>query len=105
MDKLYRYEEILYSWGLDQFDEPIPGYNMKVMLSDFPIIRRTPKGAWIDLYNEKKFVLLTAIKQYASESKEIALQQFKARKTKQIEILTAKLKQANEALKLAESVN
>lgn len=104
---LYRYDEILYSFGLDQFDDPIPGYRMELGLTEYEIVKRTPKGAWIryplfSLYeDEKKFVLLTARKKFACETKEEALKSFAARKNRQIAILEAKLKVAKEALQRA----
>jgi len=103
---LYRYEEIRYSLGIDQYDEPLPGYNLKIELSRFRILKRTPKGVWISLYgriwDDKRFVLLTANKKYACITKADAMVSFIARKKKQIQILRGQLKQANEALDLAE---
>ncbi|RLI66843.1 MAG: hypothetical protein DRO67_00270 [Candidatus Asgardarchaeum californiense] len=109
---LYRYEEIRYSLGVNYFDNPYPGYRLAVHCNKYKIIKRTPKGAWIryctgfpefDKYENKKFVLLTARKKFACETKEEARKSFIARKKRQIEILKAYLEQAETSLYIAET--
>ena len=109
---LYRYEEVRYSLGVDQFDDPYPGYRLVVHCVKYKIIRRTPKGVWIRYYDNlialdedknKKFVLLTARKKFACETKEEARKSFIARKKRQIEILKAHLEQAETSLYIAET--
>jgi hypothetical protein len=117
---LYRYVEILYSTGTDQFDNPYPGSNLDLRLEKHRVLRRTPKGAWIEddrgfprrVENSKdgtvkwikpeRFVLLTARKQFASETKEKALESFRARKRRQLKILKSRAKVAEAALVHAE---
>lgn len=79
---LYRYMEYYYETGID------------INLQRYKIIKRTPKGAWIKYYNEigKKFVLLSARKQFACETVELALESFKYRKIKQFKIYESKVK-------------
>lgn len=115
MDKeyLYRYDESTISRGLDQWEDPLPGYVLKLHLEQFEILKRTPKGAWIRRYKfklfgsskNKRFVLLTARKKFACPTKDEALESFKARKRRQIEILEHRLKKAKLALELAEERN
>ena len=108
-DVLYRYEEVRYSWGLGQYDDPLPGYNIKIELRELKVIRRTPKGAWIRRWSHnlntggERFVRLTARKQYASNTKEEAMVCFIARKKRQIQILSRQLWQAKEALAIVEN--
>lgn len=108
---LYRYEESTILRGLDRWEDPLPGYVLKLYLQKFEILKRTPKGAWIKLYEfsfdekDKKFVLLTARKKFACKTKDEALESFKARKRRQIEILDRRLKKAKLALELAEERN
>jgi hypothetical protein len=94
----------MYSLGIDEFDNVIPGYYLRIHLSEYRIIKRTPKGAWIELFpsfgEERKFVLLTARKKFACETKEEALESFLARKTRQIRILEAQLTKARACLEL-----
>ncbi len=108
-DVLYRYEEVRYSLGVDQFDDPLPGYTLKISLREIPVLKRTPKGAWVrrQYYtqaseNDRQFIRLTARKQYASNTKEEAKECFIARKKRQIQILSGQLEQAKEALALGE---
>lgn len=109
-DVLYRYEDKQYSLGLDQFDEPIPGSATRVNLLTFAVLKRTPCGAWIHCYDttrsgnftDKKFVRLTARKQFASNTKDEAIDCFRWRKKRQILILKAQLKNAETALQIVD---
>lgn len=121
-EHLYRYEEVHYSLGCDQFDNPYPGYRLELRLLEYRVRRRTPKGAWIEddrwprrlrmaddgqyknEIDQERFVLLTARKQFACSTKEDALESFKARKHRQIRILKAHLKGAERALEHAEQM-
>ena len=106
-DVLYRYELATYSNGLDMFGEPLPRHITKIVLYKYRVLRRTPKGAWIDYFNDrgKRFVLLTARKQYATNTKEEAKQQFIHRTTRYISILQSRLADRIDGLKLIEKVN
>lgn len=102
---LYRYYEVCYSLGCDEWDNPYQGYKLVIQLTEYPIIKRTPKGAWIDeSFAGKRFVLLTARKKYACSSKEEALESFKARKRRQINILKEQLSRAISVLGMADSL-
>jgi len=112
---LFRIKEVLYCLGFDQFDDPLPGYRLELQMWEYPIIKRTEKGAWISLnpwftFDDshfqcgKRFVLLTAKKKYACPTKQEALESFIARKHRQIEIYEARLEQAKKALEKAKSI-
>ncbi len=108
---LYRYYAVHYSLGVDQWDDPLPGYRLSIQLEKFAILKRTPKGAWIrfdrfsmDPADDKKFVLLTANKRYACPDLDSAMESFIARKKRQILILKARLQSTQAALNLAESL-
>lgn len=85
--------------GLDEFDNPIGPGILKVELYKYGVIKRTPKGAWINSC-PKKFVLLTARKKFACNTVDEAKESFIARKNRQKKILTAQLKQCEKALEL-----
>lgn len=70
-----------------------------IRLYPVPVLRRTPKGAWVedDMLRER-FILLTANKRYACETQEEAIESLKARKRRQVKILTAQLRSAQAAL-------
>lgn len=71
-----------------------------VYLETFKILKRTKCGAWIEFWGapSKKFVNLVAAKQYASETKEEALEQFKIRKKWQRKHLLRSLEDINKIL-------
>ena len=103
---LYRYEDQTYSLGVDQFDDPLPGYNLKLELRSFKVLRETPKGVWIEAYsvNGERFVKLGTRKQYAHLTKEDAKTSYLFRKRKQIMILSGQLEKAERALQLGENL-
>ena len=97
--RFFRYEDILYTDGV------------KVHKRVFEFISETPKGYWIKLFscfNDKKWVSKNGKNRYAYPTEIEALVNFKARKSRQIYILEAKLSRAKQALGLApneESLN
>jgi hypothetical protein len=76
-----------------------------LVLEEYPVIRRTPKGVWVDDLVRERFVLLSAVKKFAYPTKEEALESFKARKGRYIRILKNRLERAEAALSLAGSDN
>jgi hypothetical protein len=73
-------------------------------LSSFHIIKETKCGVWIYVYDKKRFVNLKAKKQFACRTKEEAIMSFKARKKRQVEILSNKLAIAKASLLLDENM-
>ena len=91
----YRYDQHLYESG------------PRVCLIEFKMWSETPCGYWIipqwDYEGEfKRWVSKTARKRYAYPTIEEALTSFKARKKRQIIILTYQLKNAKKALEIAD---
>ncbi len=114
---LYRYQDVRYAAPLDEFDNPCRlGGTVEVELSYFAIEKRTPKGAWVRLcfYNkqtrqlsdwrctERRFVLLTAHKKFACETKAEAMTSFLARKKRQLQILKSQVCDVERAIDKAE---
>ena len=99
---LYRYDDMVYSGGLDLFDELSLGSSrVKVVVTKYKVLKRTPKGAWIHYYNgngDKKFVRLTARKQFACNTREEALESFLFRKKRQESILASRLNKVRDAI-------
>lgn len=63
-----------------------------VLLDAYPIVRRTPKGCWIEVAPgypkpKLKFVLNDAVKRYAYETEDTAKTSFLRRKRRQLSIL------------------
>jgi len=97
---LYRYDDYVYS-NINEFGDLDGPGRIEVRCSYYEILKETPKGVWIKYYLNplgKKFVLLSARKQFACRTKEKALLMFRFRKIKQVKILEAKLSYAKRAL-------
>jgi hypothetical protein len=91
---LYRYEDRRCSAGVDDFDNPLPGYHLEFMCREFEI----------KMFMEKpKFVLLTARKRYACPTKEEALESIRARKNRYNRILQARIGYNNDVLRRCEA--
>ena len=94
---VYRYESFRYGYT-DEFDRP-RGSSVEVELRIFHVVKRTPKGFWIDLgFGSRRFVRSQGTKRYAHETPELAMQSFIARKRRQLQILHAQIEHAEQAL-------
>lgn len=80
---------------------------IRVALSEFVMIKETPKGYWIAYKeinpSEKKWVSKKARKRFAYPTKEQALQSFICRKNRQISILNNQLAAAAQAKRIAKN--
>jgi len=115
MTTWYRYNDVAYSTGYDEYRDCSSGTRIEVELTEYEVLRYTPKGAWINAspyrsatsfkhMKDEKFVLLSARKRFAHPTKEEAMTSFIARKKAQIRIYKARVKHAEEALKRAEEL-
>lgn len=108
---LYRFESVRYSNGCDEWDNPYPGHTVGLTMHSYPILKKTPKGAWIASTRyldfaqpngrARMFILLTAKKQFACATKERALESFLARKRVMISIYNGRIADAGIAIELA----
>jgi hypothetical protein len=96
---LYRYEATVH------YDESGWRRTAEIRLDRYWIAKRTPKGAWINVYGQRKFVLTDAHKRWACPDKSAALQSFIRRKERQVGILSAQLDNAKVALEYAKGIN
>jgi hypothetical protein len=90
--------EVLYRYEVDAFETMFSGIKYELKLREFPIIKRTPRGAWIYGYTGKRFVNLGARKQFACATEPEAKESFIRRKERQIKILKGQLKRAEQGL-------
>lgn len=65
--------------------------SVQVSTYSYPITGTTPKGVWVDVFGDKKFVLSAAKKRFAYPTEDEALQSFLARKKRQRIILRDQL--------------
>jgi hypothetical protein len=98
----YRYEDMRYAPPVNEFDEVVGVGSLKVHLREFPVMRRTPKGVWLggatNYGNYERFVCHEWTKKFACSTIEEAQKSFIARKTRQITIYEARLRDAKLAL-------
>lgn len=96
----YRYEDYLVSNGginvHGEWEQSGPAI-VKVRLVEFGVAKHTPKGVRLDF---GKFVLKDSHKRFACPTIDEAKASYIARKTKQISILKAQLRNAETALKI-----
>lgn len=79
-----------------------------VILLTFDVVSETKKGYWFKDFTAiiaKRFVLKNSRKRFCHITKELALESFKKRKKKQIQILSYQLQCARDALHTAEEIN
>lgn len=100
----YRIENKFYAPSLDEFDEPTGPSQQVLEVKKFKITKVTAAGIWIDYWTGPKFVLLTAYKKFACLSLDEAKESFRARKKRQIRILSNQLHRAEYALKMVEAL-
>lgn len=100
----YRIESKFYAPSLDEFDNPVGSSQQVLEVKKFKITKVTAAGIWIDYWTGPKFVLLTAHKKFACLSLDEAKESFRARKKRQISILSNQLHRAEYALKMVEAL-
>lgn len=89
---LYRCDAVFYDGG-----------SVEIHLQSFRVIKPTKCGYWISLgCSYQKWVSATGRKRYAHPTKAEAIQSFRARKLRQINILSAQLFNARRALDVPE---
>ena len=98
----YRFEDRRISNGVDEFGDPHSGSRLGIQVQSYPILSRTPKGIWINIWSGKRFVLLTANKRFAVPDKQGAWADFQHRKKRQARIYEGRLKHAREAIVASE---
>lgn len=94
----YRYQDHLCAPGVDEFGRTEGVATVYVTLRKLPVLKETPCGVWLDDYGTRRFVRSDARKRYACPTIEDAKESFLARKERQASILTARLRQVNEAI-------
>ena len=95
---------ILYRYNREQRQEYSIGYY--TYLTEYEVIKETPKGYWIIADYSKKFVLKgNNGKRYAYDTIEAALKAFKLRTTRCVGILKSQLKAAQGYLDHANSID
>lgn len=105
-DKMYRYETRSYSIVIDADMDIYGSSGPKLILKEFFITAKTPKGCWIGYFKGSKdfWVSDTSRKRKAHRTKEEALAAYKIRKTAYVKHATARLARAKAELKLSEKV-
>jgi len=107
MEIWYRYEDYCTAPPVDEFENRIGESEVHIRLRTFEVVKHTPKGVWLIetigtwKCEPERFVLKDSHKRFACPTIELALESFEARKLKQARIYRARIKVAEEALRLA----
>lgn len=105
----YRFEdELVGTGGFDIDGDYIPGPSyVRVRIVTFIVDKLTPKGAWVwlpvDGCMTKRFVCNNWYSKYANPTVEGARKDFIARKKRLIDIQSRRIRNAQEAIELAEA--
>ena len=98
---LYRFSDHQTAGPIDEFGDLCGPSTTHVTMLKYPVLKVTPKGAWISVLGQRKFVLLTARKRFACPTKVEAKESFIARKRAQIRIHTSIVNRAETAIQIA----
>lgn len=100
MEVYYRIVEVHYSAGVDEWGDPLPGGPVRTNLHTFTVVKHTPCGVVIlDDCANRRFINRSWTKQFALPTVEEAIVSYKARKRREIEIMNARVRSAEEALR------
>lgn len=103
-DVYYRYEDFLQgTGGWDVCGEWEPGPSVvRVQVLTYPVVRKTPKGAWINVDGETRFIADHWNKKHANPTSDGAKADFIARKKRLIAIQSHRIRNAEQAIAIAE---
>lgn len=91
--------------SMDVCGREMPG-SLQVYLSTFDILKETPCGWWVQYgFFDRKWVPKKGTRVFAFDSKAKAKESFIARKNRQIRILQARIRRAEQALFMANHYN
>lgn len=84
---------------LDEWERPIGRGESHVTVHEYPVLRHTAKGVWLEAYyGAPRFVLHGTRKRFACPTVEEAWESFRARKARQARILEAQLQHVREVM-------
>jgi hypothetical protein len=100
----YRFEEVRYAAPLDEFGYPTGSGRTVLYLRKLKVVRETPKGVQLAGLNysaeHPRFVRRDSRKRFACPTVDEAVQSYRARKEKQINIYKVRISSARHALRL-----
>lgn len=98
---LYRCNQFLQATGYDELRDASTGAVVRVALHAYKVVKTTTHGTWIEIgFGTRRWVSNSSRKRFAYPTKILAINGFRKRKQRQISILSAQLRQAEEALNL-----
>lgn len=104
--QLYYRVEVLEHWDGTENDGSFDNLQRseQVSFQEYAVLKKTEKGVRLKVgYGAGKYVCHTWRKAFAYPTKAQALTAFKARRSRQVSILTAQLARAQDELRLAEA--
>jgi hypothetical protein len=98
----YRVVDFRYAPTLDEWDRPQGNGRSAVQMREYPVLRHTERGVWLENWGDSphRFVLRDARKRFACPTREEAWESFRARKEKQLRLLTAQIAHVRRVLEM-----
>jgi hypothetical protein len=88
----YRVVDFRYAPTLDEWDRPQGNGRSAVRVNEYLVLRHTERGVWLHLDGwGRRFVLRDARRRFACPTREEAWESFRARKQRQLRLLTAQV--------------
>mgnify|MGYP006943670495 CR=1 FL=1 len=100
-DVWYRVEASLVSAGVDEFDNSLGPPDVRLYVRKYPVIKVTPKGVWLNVYGDRRFVRTEARKRYACPTEQEAYLSFVARAERRCRILEEQAATTRHGIRLA----
>jgi hypothetical protein len=94
----YRVQDGRYAPASDEWGHPVGRGCAFVHVLEFPVLRETEKGVWLDAHGGRRFVLRDARKRFACPTPAEAWESWRARKRKQLRILESQVSHVCEVL-------
>jgi hypothetical protein len=100
----YRVVDFRYAPTLDEWDRPQGDGQSALKVSEYLVVRHTERGVWLHLDGwGRRFVLRDARKRFACPTLKEAWESFRARKERQLRLLTAQIAHVRRVLEMGES--
>lgn len=92
--------EVMYrAWVTPTFCDPA-----EYWFDEYPVLKHTKCGVWVDVFGMRKFINTQSRKQYAYATKDEAVVGYIKRTERYIKILQAKLDRAQDELSIAKGI-
>ena len=97
----YRFDGRRYAAPVDEYGDSVGRGSLELIQWAYPVLRRTPKGVWLNVHGDPRFAYAECRKRFACPTIDEALESFIARKTRQAAIYRSRAQDADDFIFLA----